>query len=221
VKQLVLEILPPPLPSFANFVVGQNAEAVSALRAAAHDGTPQRVIYLWGPTSCGKSHLLMAFAEAARAIRLSELWASLQDQALDERKLAVDDVDRLPDRLQIALFDAINRRSLSPTSTVVAVGSVAPRDLPLRPELSSRLGSGLVFKVHDLSDDEKATALQAHADSRGFSLPTELINYLLRHARRDMGSLIATLDALDKFSLEEGREITLPLLKQMSQPSLI
>jgi chromosomal replication initiation ATPase DnaA len=36
-----------------------------------------------------------------------------------------------------------------------------------------------------------------------------------------MASLMAMLDALDQYSLETGREITLPLLKQMSQPSLI
>jgi DnaA family protein len=37
--------------------------------------------------------------------------------------------------------------------------------------------------------------------------------YLLNHARRDMGSLVAALDSLDRYSLETGRAITVPLLK--------
>jgi DnaA-homolog protein len=44
--------------------------------------------------------------------------------------------------------------------------------------------------------------------------------YLLRHARRDMASLISILDALDRHSLETGREITLPMLREMAQPSI-
>jgi hypothetical protein len=33
-----------------------------------------------------------------------------------------------------------------------------------------------------------------------------------------MASLISFLDALDRYSLETGREITLPLLRAMSTP---
>jgi hypothetical protein len=36
-----------------------------------------------------------------------------------------------------------------------------------------------------------------------------------------MASLISILDALDQYSLEMGREITLPLLKQMTQPEFL
>ena len=36
----------------------------------------------------------------------------------------------------------------------------------------------------------------------------------------DMGSLIAILDSLDRYSLENGRPVTLPLLKAALQPEL-
>ena len=128
----------------------------------------------------------------------------------------------LNDQQQIALFNLINLVS-QPGSAgcVVATGSMAPRDLPLRPELSSRLGSGLVLQLHPLSDAEKAEALRAHAQTRSFTLRDDVIAYLLRHARRDMASLISILDALDRYSLETGREITLPMLREMAQPSLL
>jgi DnaA-homolog protein len=44
--------------------------------------------------------------------------------------------------------------------------------------------------------------------------------YLLTHARRDMPSLIRALDALDRYSLETGRPITVPLLRAALQPEL-
>src|SRR5690606_28794648 len=58
--QLVLDILPSADPSFDNFVVGSNYEAVDALRLL----TPGRAVYLWGPEGCGKTHLLQAAVRA-------------------------------------------------------------------------------------------------------------------------------------------------------------
>ena len=211
-KQLVLEISPPPAPTFANFVAGRNVEAVYAVKAAAME-TQQlttKVLYVWGVVGAGKSHLLSAFKAAVSAMQV----------AGDDLHMVVDDVERLDDAQQVALFDAINQRALDPQAMVLVSGSLAPRDLPIRPELSSRLGSGLVFCLQPLTDEEKMAALRAHAASRGFGLRDEVVVHLLRHGRRDMASLIGTLDALDRFSLETGREITLPMLRQMEQPEL-
>jgi DnaA family protein len=40
-------------------------------------------------------------------------------------------------------------------------------------------------------------------------------DYLLNHTARDMQSLLRVLEALDRFSLETRRPITLPLLRQL------
>ena len=212
VKQLVLELIPAPRPSFDNFVIGRNIESQNAIFCAASQAYAVKVLYLWGVSGSGKSHLLSAAAANAGVELGLESSGNI---------LVVDNVQLLGDAAQIALFNAINERANIAQSCVIAAGNVAPRDLPLRPELSSRLGSGLVFQLYPLSDDEKAAALTAHAKARGFGLRDEVIGHLLRYSRRDMASLIAMLDALDHFSLETGREITLPLLRQMSQPSFL
>jgi DnaA family protein len=41
-----------------------------------------------------------------------------------------------------------------------------------------------------------------------------MVAYLLSHFERDMGTQIALVDALDRYSLERKRPITLPLLKE-------
>ena len=209
VKQLVLDLIPAPAPSFENFVAGSNAEALKALFDAARHTPAAKVIYLWGVRGSGKSHCLAAVSVA------------LPQPNENAPVMVIDDVGRLDDGQQIALFNAINERAIVANSCVIAAGNTAPRDLPLRPELTSRLGSGLVFQLLPLTDAEKALALNAHALSRGFKLSADVSGYLLRHSRRDMASLIAMLDALDQYSLETGREITVPLLKQLSQPALI
>lgn len=197
---------------------GRNAEAVHALRDAHESALPPnvRVIYLWGSQGSGKSHCITAFRDAMHA---SPLGMAGTDNPV--RPLVCDDVDSLDDMGQIELFNAINQRQLHGTGIVLAAGSVAPRDLAVRPELASRLASGWSFQLHGLTDQEKGEALRAHAEARGFSLREEVAQYLLRHARRDMPSLIAMLDALDRYSLETGREITLPLLREVMQPGLV
>jgi DnaA-homolog protein len=195
-QQLLLELAPPPPPTLENFCPGKNGAALEALREALSDG--EGFVFLWGPGGSGKTHLLRAFSGAA---------------ATAEREACVvDDVARLGEAEQVALFDQCNRLRAS-RGALAASGAAPPAQLPLRPDLRSRLASGIVLQLHPLSDADKAAALTARAAERGMSLDHELIAYLLSHFDRDMGTQIALLDALDRYSLQRKRPVTLPLLK--------
>jgi DnaA family protein len=87
--------------------------------------------------------------------------------------------------------------------------------LGLRPDLVTRLGWGLVYQVHALTDADKSEALEHYAAARGFSLQPEVRQYLLARVRRDLPTLLAMLDALDRYSLEAKRPITVPLLREL------
>ena len=67
VKQLILDFIPPPLPTLDNFVPGRNAEALNALLDAASGVPPAKIFYLWGAPSSGKSHLARSFPAALNA----------------------------------------------------------------------------------------------------------------------------------------------------------
>ena len=196
-QQLLLELAPPPPPTLENFSPGRNNAALEALREALAGGEP--FVFLWGPSGSGKTHLLRAFTEAAAAAR--------------REAVAADDVARLGEAEQLVLFDLCNR--LRATKGALAASAEAPpAQLPLRADLRSRLASGIVLQLHPLGDADKAAALAAHAARRGIALDRELIAYLLSHFDRDMGTQIAMLDALDRYSLQRKRAITLPLLKE-------
>lgn len=219
-KQLILDLIPPPAPTLDNFVPGRNGEVLKALLDAASGVPPARILYLWGESCSGKSHLAHSLSGVLNA---SEYFAdhggSLSDVAT---RFVVDDVHASSDVHQIGIFNLINLINASQTGhLLLATGNAAPRDLAIRRDLASRLGQGLVFHLIPLSDEEKVGALRAHARARGFGLREDVIAYLLRHSRRDMAALIAFLDALDHYSLETGREITLPLLREMAQPTLV
>lgn len=213
-QQLLLELAPPPRPGFDNFFPGRNGAVLTALRGALAGGEP--FVYLWGAAGSGKTHLLRGFVEAA-ALQCASGYFPAQDAdwslAGKLRAVAIDDVARLDETGQIALFDLCNALRGS-GGMLAASGGVPPVQLALRPDLRSRLASGIALQVHPLGDAEKAAALCEHAARRGMAIEDELIGYLLTHFRRDMGTQTAVLEALDRFSLERKRPITLPLLKQ-------
>jgi DnaA family protein len=212
-QQLLLELAPPPPPTLENFSPGKNGAALEALREALEGG--ERFVFLWGARGSGKTHLLRGFAEAAKAGRAAAyIPASNADWTLAGalEAIAVDDVAQLEEPGQVALFDLCNRLRAS-GGALAASADAPPALLALRPDLRSRLASGIVFQLHALDDGDKAAALRGHAVARGMALGGDLIRHLLTHFDRDMGTQIAMLDALDKASLERKRPITLPLLK--------
>jgi len=98
---------------------------------------------------------------------------------------------------------------------LIATGNAAPIGLTVREDLRTRLGWGLVFHLQALDDAGKQEALRQAARTRGLTLADEVPGYLLTHFRRDMHSLMQLLDALDRYSLEQQRAVTLPLLRAM------
>jgi DnaA family protein len=211
--QLLLGIAPEWSPTLDNFVAGRNVELLSALRHALVATQGERALYVWGETGSGKSHLLQAAIAHARAAGETAVYAcGVVPEAA--QVVAMDDVEGLDDAAQIALFALYNRMRENGGMLLVS-GTQAPAFLKLRDDLRTRLGWGLVYQVHALNDDEKAEALRQHALARGFELPNEVTTYLLRHGRRDLPALLATLDALDEHCLRLKRAASVPLLKEV------
>lgn len=217
-KQLVLNLAAIPQPSLENFVAGTNAEALTVLQAALSGESTERLIYLWGGTGCGKTHLLRAFAHAAlvqglRCVAASapDIWAAEETGHYDV--LVLDAIQRLDEAGQQNLFNILNQLRAG-TGILLVSGPYAPTHLNIRPDLSSRLAQGLVLQVKCLSDEDKAAALMSHARTRGFTLPRDVASYLLKKWKRDLPSLMAVLDALDRYSLELKRPITVPLTRE-------
>jgi DnaA family protein len=200
-RQLPLEISPPAAPSLDNFVAGANAEALATVRALAAGSLSEAIVYLWGERGSGRSHLLRAATRANPGL------------------IAADDVETLDPTAQQTLFNAINAaRDGGPA--VLAAGGAPPGQLTLRDDLRSRLGWGLVYQLRAPGDAEKAGYLRAEAARRGLRLPEEVLAYLLSHLPRDLASLNAVLDSLDRYSLASQRPLTVPLVREALQKTL-
>lgn len=215
-RQLILDLRPDAPPSLDNFLPAANGEPLQCLRAVAAGRAPDAVVYLWGPTGSGKTHLLRA-AVAARLEQDQSAAYVAAGQALPPTLpglLAVDDVQALDVPRQIDLFNAINQ-AREGGGVVLAAGDAPPGRLALRPDLTTRLAGGLVYALTPLGDADKLMAISQRAQARGMTLSSEVARYLLTHCRRDLPHLLALVDALDAYSLSHRRPVTVSLLKAM------
>ena len=223
-EQLVLDLAQPEPPTFANFVPGPNREALAALRAIAAGSSRESGVLLWGAHGAGKSHLLAACAAEAlssRPVVRCDSPAALPplDRLAASTLLVVDGVDTADAHAQGRLFTLVNRLAAL-QGHWLAAATLPPARLALREDLRTRLALGLVLELAPLSDADKPQALIAYARERGFHLADDVIDYLLAHGRRDMGSLMAALAALDRRSLAVKRGVTVPLLRAWLQGDL-
>ena len=243
-KQFALDISHSPKASLENYLPRKDLALISALQDiekswetsdAPGSSNPlnQRWIYWWGPEGSGRTHLLDAIGNAAKDAGLERIalssseptaWVRLEEKmgALAESNnasvITVDDVDHLDDRLVGSLFRILNTVQASKAIHVFMAGNAAPANLKLREDLRTRLGWGLVFQTQLLDDDEKIQALEEAAKARGLVLSPDVLPWLLSRFYRDMPSLMALIDALDAYSLETKRAVTLPLVRELLQP---
>lgn len=220
-KQLLLDLSLENIPTLENFIPGRNVELLHALNEFLATSSSGNFIYCWGGSGSGKSHLLKSVCEACIRLKRYQVayFACDQDTEFGLNDdlpdcIIVDDVDQLGAEAQIKLFNLYNQARDDCLALFLVSGKTVPAQLQLRQDVITRLSWGLVYQIHELTDEEKGKAMKNHAVNNGFELPEEVCDYLLHYEKRDMPYLIKMIDALGRYSLMLQRPITLPLLRQ-------
>lgn len=212
--------------SFDSFWGGANLDLVQQLRQVA-SGKSNRNIFLWGETGCGKTHLLHACCnEASQQARPAAFVPMSQVPDLSPAMLegleslalvCLDDLDRVAGDAQWehAVFSLFNRLRDSGIPLLMS-SRVGPRGIPVHlPDLASRLGWDLVYRVTPLDEPSRLRALQKRAALRGMELPDEVLEFLSRRLPRDVHTLFEWLDRLDEATLSAKKRLTVPFVRDL------
>jgi len=212
--------------AFSNFFVGKNKQLLVTLHTTAN-GRGERQIYFWGPKGAGRTHLLQACCAAADKLGLTTLYLpldqidELQPDILSDLEslhlVCIDDIQNIAGKMdwEEAFFHFLNRMREARKRVIIS-GNASSHELGITlPDVVSRLSWGMVFQLHELSDEDKLEALQFRAKARGLILSHEVARFLFRRWPRDMASLFGVLEQLDQASLAEQRRLTIPFVKSV------
>ena len=182
--------------------------------------------YLQGSGATGKTHLLVGCCTLATTLGRQASYLALSNvrgrlraasEGLDADLVALDDVDAIAGNREdeIALFDLHNRLRDAGRSVLYAA-SAAPEALPLvLPDLRSRLAQCMRWTLPVLDDDGRAELLRQRAAARGLDFDAAALDWMLRRCSRDLGTLTALFERLDRASLVAQRRLTVPFLRQV------
>ena len=224
--QLPLTLRWPAQQRFQTYVDGDNAAAVALVRRAAAVADSAWV-FASGPSGCGKTHLLIAACAAAGECGRSAQYLSLAKLPGDRGAairgfggsdlLALDDLDAIAgDRdAEHALFDLYNC-SKAEKSALLFSATKPPAQLGIGlPDLVSRLSSSAQATLKPLDDAARREAVRQRAQLRGLNLDDTVLDWLFTRTQRDLGSLTALIERIDRESLAAKRRITVAFLRQL------
>ncbi len=216
-QQLLLDISMQKKPSFETFMTGKNEELIQLLHCFALRNAQEHFLYIWGDNAVGKTHLLSALSQYPNSKYICPESKITDFFYVSHISLyLLDDCDKLSPEKQISAFNLYNQVRENQVY-LITTGAMSPSTLPIRDDLRSRMSWGLAYRLYGLTDEEKIKALKKVAHERGFHLGEDVLLYLITHYPRDMHSLSIIFNALDRYSLEKKRAITLPLLREMMQ----
>jgi chromosomal replication initiation ATPase DnaA len=179
-----------------------------------HAAWPDGKLALIGPEGCGKSHLVAIWAEDAGA----EVYAA---KALPTTlpppgaRVAVEDVDTLPEASEEALFH-LHNHLINSGGMLLVTGRSAPSRWTTRlRDLRSRLEATTVIPISD-PDDALLAALMAKLFANRQLVPArDVIPYLVLRLPRSYAAAAEMVDRLDRAALEEGCGVTRKLAARL------
>mgnify|MGYP006062617603 FL=1 len=114
---------------------------------------------------------------------------------------------------EILLFKLFNE-SKQKNAKVLFNNSIHDEQIPNLKDLESRMSSSLLINFPILSDEDKKIIILNFLKNRGLILSDQSIDFILSRYSRSLDNLIELYIKLDKISLVEKKNITIPLIKK-------
>ena len=221
--QIPLQLQTPVPKRFEDFIAGPNESAVAAIRNLL--GQSGASLFLSGPPSSGKTHLLTAACIALREEGAPAWYLNLDGMEPGARALlkgleglvCFDGLHAVvgDSRWEEALFHCFNEVREAGGEILAASRQPLSALQFALPDLASRMAWGLRFRLEPLGEVERLAVLRSRARRLELDLPEEVESFLLRRISRDLGTLLDALEKLHGGARADNRRVTVPLARQV------
>jgi chromosomal replication initiator protein len=229
--------------TFNSYVVGpENRFAyAAAFGSVSGDGASPNPLFIYGSTSCGKTHLLKAVScEAKKRGKVVEYvqcedFLNIYVDSLRNRMhyafrnrfrsvdyLLIDDIQFIATapRLQEEFFNTFNSLQ-NENKKVMLTSDKRPVEINgLESRLISRFESGLTLEIEPYGEETRLAILRKKQESHNVKINDEILKLIAKNINSHVRKLEGALNRLVGAVIYTGCEMTLPMAEKILRPYL-
>jgi chromosomal replication initiation ATPase DnaA len=175
---------------------------------------PSGVLLLYGPASCGKTHLAHLWRARSGGTILAAAELAERDLpsllATERRGIAVDDAERAAERLLLHLYNSCREERIGLLLTARQPPALWPGALA---DLRSRLLAALAVEIAAPDDALLAAVLVKHFADRQLRVSPDVIRYLVSRMERSLAAAASLAARLDTAALAAARPVSVALAR--------
>ena len=172
-----------------------------------------------GPPYSGKTHLSKILIKNARnykTLYFDRDYQNLLNRFEDSDFFILENIDNVKhDKFEEKLFHIINlAKENNKKLLMTSRKPISEIDLNLE-DLKSRLNSILEAKIKEPDDQLMELLLIKIFNDKQLKINPNIIDFLVSRLERSYESINLFIEKIDKFSLEKGKKITIPLINDL------
>ena len=178
-------------------------------------------VFIYGSSGQGKTHVLQGAVLKALELDKNAIYIdcseSFPEHILDFIDqvyfISFDNVHLISSENQEIFFDLYNQARQNQILILVSADSL-PSDLEVMKDIKTRLSLAAVYKLEELNDETIMRVIDSQMSQRNLSINPGVYEYLFKNYSRDLKLLLATLNDLDKASLQAKKAISIPFVRK-------
>ena len=178
-------------------------------------------VFIYGASGQGKTHILQGAVLKALELDKNAIYIDCSqpfpEHILDfidqVHFISFDNVHLISSKNQEIFFDLYNQARQSQILILVSADSL-PSDLEVMKDIKTRLSLAAVYKLEELNDELIMRVIDSQMSQRNLSINSGVYEYLFKNYSRDLKLLLATLNDLDKASLQAKKAISIPFVRK-------
>ncbi len=221
IKQLALPLSFRHVRNHSNFILNKVNEVALSLIDEFNDIKNFKnkfnypVLILYGPPGSGKTHLAYIYKEITDAKFIKKLNKTNLNEAKSGKSFIFDDFDKV-ENLNENLFIHFFNEILFNLGSFLIITSKPPNEINFKlSDLESRIMSCISTKIELPDDDFLYSILVKELSDKMIFLNDKLCLYIIKRIKRNYKSISLFVKTLDIMSLEQKKQITLKLIKDV------
>ena len=178
-------------------------------------------VFIYGASGQGKTHILQGAVLKALELDKNAIYIDCSEpfpehilDFIDQvHFISFDNVHLISSKNQEIFFDLYNQARQSQILILVSADSL-PSDLEVMKDIKTRLSLAAVYKLEELNDELIMRVIDSQMSQRNLSINPGVYEYLFKNYSRDLKLLLATLNDLDKASLQAKKAISIPFVRK-------